>query len=51
MDRDGLVLGRAIPEPERNLDALGADAQGDDAAAALQLDPVEHQRRQAHVRE
>ena len=51
MDRDGLVLGGAIPEPERDLDALGAHAQGDDTAAALRLDPVEHQRRQAHIRQ
>jgi hypothetical protein len=48
---DGLVLRGAIPEPERDLDALGAHAQSDDAAAALQLDPVEHQRRQPHIRE
>src|SRR5664279_909324 len=51
MHGDSLVLGGAIPQPERDLDALGAHAQSDDAAAALQLDPVEHQRRQAHIRE
>src|SRR5664279_5507697 len=51
MHGDSLVLGGAIPQPERDLDALGAHAQSDYAAAALQLDPVEHQRRQAHIRE
>src|SRR5271155_1406996 len=49
MDGDGLVLCRAIPEPERDLDPVGADAQSNDTAAALQLDTVEHQRRQAHI--
>ena len=48
---DGFVLGGAIPQPERDLDPLGADAQSDDAAAALQLDPVEHQRREPQIRE
>src|SRR5664279_2527126 len=38
MHGDSLVLGGAIPQPERDLDALGAHAQSDDAAAALQLD-------------
>jgi hypothetical protein len=46
---DGRVLGRAVPQPERMLDGVGVDPQGDDAAAALQLDPVEHQHRQAQV--
>src|ERR1035438_10486846 len=48
---DGLVLCGAIPEPERDLHALGADAERHDTAAALQLDTVEHQRRQPHIRE
>ena len=47
--RDGRVLGRAVPEPERVLDAVDVDAQRDDAAAALELDPVEHQHRQAQI--
>ena len=47
--RDGGVLGRAVPEPERVLDAVGVDPERDDAAAALELDPVEHQHRQAQV--
>src|SRR4051812_43800272 len=29
-------------QPERMLDALGVDAQRDHAAAALELDPIEH---------
>ena len=47
--RDGGVLGRAVPQPERVLDAVGVDPERDDAAAALELDPVEHQHRQAQV--
>ena len=46
---DGLVFRRAVPQPERNLDPIGAHAEADDAAAALQLDPVEQQRRQPNV--
>jgi hypothetical protein len=46
---DGGVLGRAIPRPERVLDAVGVDPERDHAAAALELDPVEHQRRQPQV--
>jgi len=46
---DGGVLGRAVPEPERMLDAVGVDPERDDAATALQIDPVEHQHRQAQV--
>ena len=30
--RDGRVLGRAFPEPERDLDALGGDPERDDVA-------------------
>ena len=47
--RDGGVLGRAVPQPERVLDAVGVDPERDDAAAALELDPVEHQHRQAQI--
>ena len=47
--RDGGVLGRPVPQPERVLDAVGVDPERDDAAAALELDPVEHQHRQAQV--
>ena len=46
---DGGVLGRAVPEPERVLDAVGVDPQRDHAAAALQLDPVEHQHREPQI--
>jgi len=49
VDGDGLVLGAAVPEAERDLDAVGGDAQRDDAAAALELDPVEHQHGQSDV--
>jgi len=49
--RDGRVLGRAVPQTERALDPVGVDPQGDDAAAALELDPVEHQHRQAQIPE
>jgi hypothetical protein len=31
------------------LGPVGVDAERDDAAAALELDPVEHQHREAHV--
>jgi len=47
--RDGRVLGRAFPEPERDLGALGRDPERDDVGAALQLDPVQHQHRQPDV--
>jgi hypothetical protein len=46
---DGGVLGRAVPQPERVLDTVALDAQRDDAAAALELDAVEHQHRQTQV--
>jgi hypothetical protein len=49
--RDGGVLGRAVPRPERVLDAVGVDRQRDDAAAALELDPVEHRHHQAQILE
>jgi hypothetical protein len=49
--RDGRVLRRPVPEPERMLDALHIDPESNDAAAALELDPVEHQHRQAQVPE
>jgi hypothetical protein len=43
------VLGGALPEPERELLALGGDAERHHVGAALELDAVEHQHRQAHV--
>jgi hypothetical protein len=43
------VLGRAVPKPERMLDAVGVDAERDDTAAPLELDPVEHEHRQAQI--
>jgi hypothetical protein len=46
---DGGVLGRSLPEPERDLHAVAGDAQRDDVGAPLQVDAVEHQDRQAHV--
>ena len=49
LDADALVLRRAVPQPERDLDAVGRDAERDDAAAALELEAVEHQRREANV--
>jgi hypothetical protein len=48
---DGGVLGRAVPEAERVLDAVGVDPQRDHQAAALELDPIEHQYRQAQILE
>jgi hypothetical protein len=48
-DGDRLVLRRAVPQPERHLDAVGADAERDNATEALEVDPVEHQRRQPDV--
>ena len=49
MHGDGLVLRAAVPQAERDLDPVGRDRERDDAAAALQLDPVEHQHRQPGV--
>jgi site-specific DNA recombinase len=46
---DGRVLARSVPQPERELVALGRDPQRDDVGAAVQLDPVEHDHRQAQV--
>jgi hypothetical protein len=46
---DGGVLGRAVPEPERVLDAVGVDPERNDAATTLELDPVEHHHRQPQV--
>jgi hypothetical protein len=46
---DGRVLGRAVPGPERQLDSVGRDPERDHAAAALRLDPVQHQHRQPQV--
>jgi hypothetical protein len=47
--RDGGVLGRAVPQPQRLLDAVGVDPQRHDAAAPLELDAVEHQHPQAQI--
>jgi hypothetical protein len=47
--RDGRVLGRAFPEPERDLDAIGRDPERDDVGAPLQLEPVKHHHRQTHI--
>jgi hypothetical protein len=49
--RDGGVLGGPVPEPQGVLDAVGVDAEGDNAAAALELDAVEHHHREAQVPE
>jgi hypothetical protein len=46
---DSGVLGRAVPQPEWVLDAVGVDAERDDAAATLELDPVEHHDRQTQI--
>jgi hypothetical protein len=43
------VLGGPVPEPQGVLDAVGVDAEADDAAAALELDTVEHHHRQPQV--
>jgi hypothetical protein len=48
---DGRVLGRTVPHAERELLALGRDPKRDDVRAAVQLDPVEHDHRQAQVGE
>ena len=42
---------RAVPQAERDLDAIDRNAERDHAAAALQPKTVEHQRRQANVRQ
>jgi hypothetical protein len=47
--RDGGVLGRAFPEPERDLDPLGRDPERDHVHAFLEIEPVDHHHRQAHV--
>jgi hypothetical protein len=46
---DRLVLRRAVPEPQRHLHAVRRDPERDDATAALQIDPVEHQHPQPNV--
>jgi hypothetical protein len=43
------VLGRAFPEPERDLHALRRDPERDDVRALGDLQAVEHHHRQAHV--
>ncbi len=47
--RDGGVLGRAVPQPERDLDAVGRDPERDDVGAVGDLDAVEHHHRQPHI--
>jgi hypothetical protein len=47
--RDGRVLGRAFPQPERDLHALGGDPERDDHHPALELEPVEHHHRQPQI--
>jgi hypothetical protein len=47
--REGRVFGAAFPEPKRDFDALGRDPEADDVDASLQLEPVDHHRRQPHV--
>jgi len=47
--RERGVLGRALPEPERDLDPVGGYPEADDVGAALELDPVDHQHREADV--
>ena len=47
--RERGVLGRAFPEPERDLVAFGADAERDDVGAIGDLHAVEHHHRRAHV--
>jgi len=48
---DGRVLARPVPQPQRELVTFGADPERDDVRAAVQLDPVEHDHRQAQVGE
>jgi hypothetical protein len=46
---DGPILGRAVPQAERELLARGGDPQRNDHGVAVQLDPVEHHHREAQV--
>ena len=48
---DRRVLGRPVPQAERELVTFGGDPERDDVRAAVQLDPVEHDHRQSHVHE
>jgi hypothetical protein len=48
---DGRVLGRPIPQAERELVSCGRDPERDDVRAAVQLDPVEHHHRQPQIGE
>jgi hypothetical protein len=43
------VLGRALPQPERDLHAVGADPERDDMSAVSDLKSVEHHHRETHV--
>jgi hypothetical protein len=47
--REGGVLGRALPQPQRDLHPLGRDPQRDHVGAVGDVHPVEHHHRQAHV--
>jgi hypothetical protein len=47
--RERGVLGRALPQPERDLDPLGGDPERDDLRAVGDLQAVEHHHGQAHV--
>ena len=49
--RDGRVLRRPLPEPERDLHPLRRDPQCDDHHPALQLQPIEHHHRETQIRE
>ena len=48
---DGRVLGRALPQPQRDLDALGSDPERDDHHPLFELDPVDHHHRQTQIGE
>jgi hypothetical protein len=47
--RERGVLGRAFPQPERDLHPIRRDAQCDDVGALGDLHSVEHHHRQPHV--
>ena len=41
----GGVLGRALPQPQRDLDTVGTDPECHDVRAVGDVDPVEHHHR------
>ena len=43
------ILRASFPEPERDVSALGRDSERDHVRALAEVDPVDHQHRQAHV--